>query len=86
MKVISSENKEVDECYLCQPGSKIDSFKVKKIFLWSCEIKDDVIKKVDPGTNWLEYERYLMTRFPEGESKIIRISKNPRCNCEHCKT
>ena len=86
MRIISAENKEFEEVYLCRPGSRIDSFKVKKIFLWPCEITDSAIQKMSPNTTWAEYERYLMTRFPDNSSKIIKITKNPLCKCDKCKS
>jgi len=80
MKVIS----ENDETYVCSVGMPLESFRLKKVFLWRCETNDQSIQKFFPEKTWLEYERYILTRFPKQVSKVIKIDTRRDCTCDIC--
>ena len=77
MRVIVYNNKEEveEESYVCFPGQPIEAFEIKKVFLGKDEATDGAIQKRYPEKTWDDYQKYLLTRFPEGQPIIIKISE-----------
>lgn len=82
MRVIAynADSNLEEESYVTYPGQPIESFQIKKVFLWKDEATDVEIKKRYPDKSWDDYQKYLLTRFPEGQPIIIKITEKKNKN------